>query len=175
VSSESDEAAQWVTIARLGKTRGNRGEITALPLSSKPERYQELKAVYLFGDGRRCEIESAWFHAGTLVLKFRGVDSISEAETLAGWEVRIPRDQRLQPDPDEYFCSDLVGCEVVDRRDGQPIGTVTAFEESAGAGLLVVGDDLLIPFARSICVEINPAERRIVVDLPEGLRDLNLS
>jgi ribosomal 30S subunit maturation factor RimM len=52
---------------------------------------------------------------------------------------------------------------------------VTRFEESGGSGLLVVGKDLLVPFARAICVEIDLAGRRIVVDLPEGLKDLNQS
>jgi len=175
VSPDSADAEQWVAVARLGKTRGNRGELTALPLSSDPERYQELGEVYLFGDGGRYEVESAWFQGGTLILKFRGVDTISDAEALTGAEVRIPRSQRRQLETGEYYLSDLIGCRVVDRTNGGLLGEVTRFDESAGSGLLVVGRDLLIPFARSICVEIDPAGRRIVVDLPEGLKDLNQS
>jgi 16S rRNA processing protein RimM len=175
VSPDSADAEQWVTVARLGRTRGSRGELTALPLSSSPERFQELGEVYLFGDGRQYEVESAWFHGGTLILKFRGVDSISDAQPLVGAEVRIPRSQRRQLEPDEYYFSDLIGCQVVDRGDGRLIGEVTRFEESGGSGLLVVGRDLLIPFARAICVEIDLAGRRIAVDLPEGLKDLNQS
>ena len=91
----SDAGAGWVAIALLGKTRGNRGEVTALALSGKPERYQALREVYLFGRAsperpQRYEVESTWFHAGTLIFKFRGVDSISDAERLAGAEVRVP-------------------------------------------------------------------------------------
>ena len=166
---------EWVTVALLGKTRGNRGEVTALPFSSKPERYQQLKEVYLFGSGERREVESAWFHNGALILKFRGVDTISDAEKLTGAEVRIPISQRAPLDPGEYFESDLIGCDVIDRRTGDSLGRVTAWEDSGGPGLLVVNGGLLIPFARAICVEINPAARRIAVDLPEGLRDLNPS
>jgi 16S rRNA processing protein RimM len=61
---------------------------------------------------------------------------------------------------------------VIDRRTGASIGKVTAFDDGGGSGLLVVGD-LLIPFARAICVEIDPAARRIAVELPEGLLDVN--
>jgi ribosomal 30S subunit maturation factor RimM len=64
---------------------------------------------------------------------------------------------------------------VVDRRSGQSLGRVSAWQEGGGSGLLVVGDGLLIPFARAICVEISPAARRIAVELPEGLKDLNPS
>ena len=71
--------------------------------------------------------------------------------------------------------SDLVGCQVVERRTGQPMGLVTGWLEGGPSGLLQVGNDLLIPFVRSICVVVDTAARRIDVELPEGLRDLNRS
>jgi 16S rRNA processing protein RimM len=171
----NDSEGAWVTVARLGKTRGNRGEITALPLSSKPERFQQLREVYLFGSGERREIEEAWFHGNILVLKFHGIDSISDAEKLSGAEVRIPLSQRAELEPGEFFQSDLLGCEVIERSTGRRLGRVTDWEDSGGAGLLVVDGKLMIPFAHSICVEIDPAARRIAVELPEGLKDLNPS
>ena len=168
----------WVTVALLGKTRGNRGEVTALALTSKPERYLKLTEVYLFAppnfqSGTRHEVESLWFHNGTPVFKFRGVETISEAEHLQGAEVRVPISQREPLEPGEYFQADLIGCEVVDRRTGERLGLVTAWQDSGGPGLLVVDGSLLIPFARSICVEIDAASKRIAVELPEGLKDLN--
>jgi 16S rRNA processing protein RimM len=163
----------WIAIAVLGRYRGNRGEVTALPLSGKPERYQGLAEVFLFGSGERYEVESTWFHNGTLIFKFRGVDTISDAQLLSGAEVRVPIGQRTPLEPGEFFQSDLVGCHVVDRRTGQSLGTVSAWEEAGGSGLLVVDGGLLIPFARSICVEIDPAAKRIAVELPEGLKELN--
>ncbi len=173
----SVEETGWVTVAQVGKTRGNRGEVTAVVLSSRPERYQDLHEVFLFGPGlpeagEKREVEEAWYHLQTLVLKFRGTDTITDAEALYGAEVRIPASQRISLDEGEYFESDLIGCEVVDRASGESLGRVTAWDDGGGSGLLVVGD-LLIPFARSICVEINPAGKRITVELPEGLKDLN--
>ena len=174
----NDAETGWVAVAQLGKTRGNRGEVTAVALSSKPERYQALQEVFLFAPGsaaggEKYEIESTWFHGGTLVFKFRGVDTIADAEGLYGREVLIPASQRTALDEGEYFQADLIGCEVVDRRTGESIGRVTAWDDGGGSGLLVVDDNLLVPFARSICVEIDPAAKRIAVELPEGLKDLN--
>jgi 16S rRNA processing protein RimM len=165
----------WVTIALLGRTRGNRGEVTALSLSSKPERYSALREVYLFGAGERREIENTWFHNGTLIFKFRGVDSISDAELLSGLEVRVPLSERAPLEAGEFFQSDLIGCEIVDRASGERIGAVTDWDDGGGSGLLVVEGDLLIPFARAICVEIDPVARRIAVELPPGLKELNRS
>jgi 16S rRNA processing protein RimM len=81
--------------------------------------------------------------------------------------------QRAPLDPGEYFQSELIGCEVFDRQSGERIGRVTDWEDGGGAGLLVIDGHLMIPFARSICLEIDPDSRRIAVELPPGLKDLN--
>jgi 16S rRNA processing protein RimM len=124
--------SDWVTVALLGKTRGNRGEVTARPLSSKPERFESLREVYLFGSGEKYEVEFTWFHDSTLIFKFRGIDSISDAEKLAGAEVRVPMSERVTLDPGEFFESDILGCEVVDRRTGQSLGRVSEWQEGGG-------------------------------------------
>ena len=170
-ASGSDDQ-DWVALAVLGRVRGNRGELTAVPLS-KPERYDNLCEVFLFPDGSPYQVESAWFHNSRLILKFRGVDTISDAEKLEGCEVRVPRNARQPLEPGEYYESDLVGCEVVERDSGASLGLVTGWQDTGGAGLLEVAGGLLIPFARSICVAIEPEARRIVVDLPAGLKELN--
>ena len=163
---------EWVTVAILGRARGIRGELTAISLS-KPERYAGLREVFIFPDGSRHEVESAWFHDNRLILKFRGVDTMSDAERLTGCEVRVPRGERMHLDAGEYFESDLIGCEVVERNGGASLGRVTAFEDGGSSGVLEVEGKLLIPFVRAICVAIQPEARRIVVDLPAGLKELN--
>ena len=170
----TEENSGWVTVAVLGKTRGTRGEITAVPLSDKPDRFQELSAIRLSlpnGTERPAEVESAWFHDRTLILKFRGVDTIDDAELLNRAEVRVPMSERAPLDEGEFFQSDLIGCEVVDRRSGEPVGRVANWQDGGGPGLLELDNGLLIPFAKSICVEIDVAGRRIAVELPEGLKE----
>ena len=179
IPEESRGSAEaWVTIALLGKPRGIRGELTAIAFSSRPERFESLAEVYLFGGrtaperaAERFEVERTWFHMGGLILKFRGVDTMSDAERLIGAEVRVPRSERIALDPGEYFESDLVGCEVLER-GGAALGRVRSLDDGGGSGLLVLDDGFMIPFVRKICVEIDPASRRIVVELPEGLKDL---
>ena len=162
----------WVSVAVLGRPRGNRGELTAESLSSRPERFARLKDVRLVGDGSAYQVEEVWEHAGALVFKFRGVDSISEAELLRGAEVQVPQAERVELEPGEYFHSDLIGCEVRDRASGRVIGRVTSFEEYGGPPLIEIDGGMLIPFVKAICVDIRPLEKLIQVDLPEGLEDL---
>ncbi len=120
------------------------------------------------------EVEEVWEHSGELVFKFKGVDSISDAEKLRGAEVQVPLAERVELDPGEYFHSDLIGCEVHDRASGRAIGKVTNFEEYGGPPLLEIdGGRMLIPFVKAICVDIRPEEKVILVEIPEGLEDLN--
>ena len=162
----------------LTRPWGIRGELVAIPFSDRQERFQSLGRVYLFGSGAapgEYEVESVRDASGSLLFKFRGIDSMSDAEPWRGAEVRIPREERLQLEPGEFFLSDLEGCEVVERGTGESLGIVTGWNDGGASGLLEVGKDLLIPITRSICVGIDIVARRIEVELPEGLKDLNRS
>ena len=64
------------------------------------------------GSRRELQLEEHWFHKGGVVLKFAGVDSISDAERLAGMELQIPREQRAELEAGAAYVSELVGCEV---------------------------------------------------------------
>jgi 16S rRNA processing protein RimM len=122
------------------------------------------------------EVERTWMHGDQLIFKFKGVDTISDAERLAGFEVSIPIEQRAPVPHGEYYQTDLLGCDVFDP-NGRRLGTMEAWQETGSVPLLVVrrpeGQELLIPFAKSICTKIDPEQRRIEVTLPEGLEDLN--
>lgn len=164
---------EWVTIALLGKPRGNRGELTAISFSSKPERFDSLERIFLSGHTDPFEIEEIWEHKGALVFKLAGIDSITEAEKYKGCEVRVPVAERTPLDPGEYYDSDLIGCDVIDRATGQSLGKVTGLQDAGGGGLLVIGDGLLFPFATGLCKVIDIHNRRIEVDVPAGLLELN--
>ncbi len=164
-----------VVVARLLRPRGNRGELAAEPVGDCKRRFEDLADVFV--GGRALRVESAWWHGDRLVLKFAGVDSISAAGALAGLDVEVTPDRRVPLDEGAYYVADLVGCRVVEKGTGEPVGVVAGWEDFGGPLLLRVetdaGKEVLIPFARAICVSIDPEARRIEVDLPDGLRELN--
>jgi 16S rRNA processing protein RimM len=169
----------YVTIARLVRPRGNRGELVAEDLSGEASRFERVREVLVEDAARsrrEMEVERAWRHKGRLILKFRGIDSISEAEELRGWRVQLPEEEIGPLPAGEFFFRDLVGCQVVDAKSGGSVGSVEDVLEPGGQLLLQVkaeGREILIPFVRSICVEIDPEQQRIRVRMPEGLEDLN--
>ena len=125
-----------MAIAVLVRPRGNQGELTAVSLSSKPERFAKLQQSASVRDGAEYDVERVWEHDGTTGLQFRGIDSINDAEKLRGAEVRVPVAERVPLDEGEYFHSDLIGCEVRDRASDRLIGRVTGWEEYGGPALL---------------------------------------
>jgi len=166
----------WVAVGRLLRTRGRFGELLATIDSSQPGRAERITRVLLRRPEREAEfdVENFWTHDGRPVFKFAGIDSISEAEAWEGSEMLVPEAERVALGPGEFFQSDLLGC-AVESQSGT-LGTVTALDETGGPLLLRVaapdGREILIPFARSMCKEIDVAAKRIRVELPEGLTEL---
>jgi 16S rRNA processing protein RimM len=121
------------------------------------------------------EIESFRRQHGRCVMKFRGIDSISEAEKYIGREVRISADTLPVLQEGWFYTFQLKGCRVFGT-NGEFIGAVTDILDSGGTEILKVDCDdqeTLIPFAQSYLKKIDLERRIIEVDLPEGLRDLN--
>ena len=129
------------------------------------------------GPRRELKIEELWPHKGYLVLKFEGVDSISEAESLIGCELQVPAAERAQLEPGWSYISDLVGCTVLD--GDREIGSVTDVQFGAGeAPLLIVkaGSKVYeIPYAEAYLKSTDLEHKKICMMLPEGMLELNAS
>ena len=131
------------------------------------------------GERRGLELESHWGHKGRVVLKFRGVDSISDAEALVGSEIQIPREQRAELEPGATYVSDLVGCAVTATEAGRQreIGQIAEVQFGAGeAPLLVIregGREHLVPFAAEVLESVDLEEKRVRMKLPEGMLEID--
>jgi 16S rRNA processing protein RimM len=168
----------FITLARVLKTQGRRGEVAVEVHSDVPDRLRAgLRVFALADDGVRHElkVEDAWAHKGLVVLKFVGVDSISDAGPLVGCELQVLLIERAPLEPGATYISDLVGCVVFD--GGREVGTVKDVRFGAGeAPLLVVGagkNEREIPYAQEFLTELNLERKRIEMNLPEGLLEVN--
>ena len=160
------------------KTQGRHGEVAVELHSDIPARlHPGLRLWALAQDSSRREltIEDAWPHKEFLILKFAGVDSISDAEALVGCELQVPRSERAQLEEGAAYVSDLVGSMLTDH--GKEVGVVSEVRFGAGeAPLLVVGSgrsELEVPFAQAFLVRVDLEAKRIEMNLPEGLLDVN--
>lgn len=163
-----------VAIAKIIKPRGLRGEVVADILTDFPERFDRLDdAIVLFPDGTRkdLKIDNAFFQKDRVVLTLSGVNSPEAAETFRNAEICVRETEAAQLDEGEFFDWQLEGCDVV-TSNGDRLGTVREVMRTGGTEVLVVDGpekEYLIPFAESICTEVDIDKKTIVVDPPEGL------
>jgi 16S rRNA processing protein RimM len=197
--SMSATTPQFVTIARILRPRGNKGEVSAELFTDFAERLKTIRQFFLATEKstpRAVQLKTFWIdrnHPEFGIFHFEGINSISEAENLRGLEIRLPFEQRVSLPAGKYFVSDLIGCAVFEVPAGTPavssspcslaeapilLGTVRDVyfpgESQPGTPLLSVDSsngELLIPLAEDICRKIDVIARRIEVALPEGLRD----
>ncbi len=131
------------------------------------------------GTRRLLQLDNFWQHLGRLVLKFQGVDSITEAEQLVGCELQIPAADRAPLAPGSAYVSDLAGCTVWDAKHEPPqaVGVIADVQFGAGeAPLLVVRSkkkEFLSPFAAEYLQSLDLPGRRVEMRLPEGLLDVD--
>jgi 16S rRNA processing protein RimM len=175
--------AELTAIALLHRERGIKGEIVGESLTSHPERFADLKRVFLTKPGsppREVDVERVWDFRGSPVFKFSGVDSMTDAEKLRGYEVAVPRVERVPLEEGEFFLDDLVGCHLKDPA-GMAIGTVTGWIENGPQVLLEVLEEgaeanvepVLVPFVKAFFSAVDVEAKTAVADLPPGLRELN--
>src|SRR5689334_11724638 len=108
---------EFITLARVVETQGRHGEVLVERHSDVPDRFRRgmrLSSLAEDGSRRNWQIEDLWPHKGHLVLKFAGIDSISQAEELVGCELQVPREQRARLEPGWNYLSDLIGCAIFD-------------------------------------------------------------
>jgi 16S rRNA processing protein RimM len=178
---------QWTLVDHLVRPQGRHGELLAEILTDFPERFDERRELVLLNSAksalqpRKVTLESHWLHKGRIVLKFAGIDSISDAELLRGYDVAIPRNQRAPLEDGAFYVDDLIGCHIIDvsQSNARDIGEIVAVDrETTSTPLLVLHpaggrEELLIPFAKAYLRRVDLEHKRIEMALPEGLLTIN--
>jgi 16S rRNA processing protein RimM len=174
-----DSGGEWITLAVVIKTQGRRGEVAVELHTDIPDRFrQDMRVWALAKDGQRREVtvEDLWPHKSFLVLKFQGIETMNDAETLIGAELQLPISERAELEPGWTYLSDLIGCTVFDGQ--REIGNIEDVQFGAGeAPLLVVKSGAKlpyeIPFAEAFLEKLDLERKQVRMKLPEGLLEVN--
>ncbi len=194
-----EQENEWTVLAHLLRPQGRKGELLAELLTDFPQSFDNRPRVFLAkpdyagpaSAARAVEVVNHWLpvgkNHGRIVLHFHGINSINDAEVLGGLDVLIPAEERVELEDDAEYISDLVDCTVY--VDGKAIGQVTGVDFPTTADgsrrlegappLLTVeatnGDEILIPYVQSFLIKLDVENKRIEMELPEGLLELNRS
>lgn len=189
-------APSWTVLAHLLRPQGRKGELLADLLTDFPDSIPGREGLRLVKPDYSGPLEeappatvlSAWLpvgkNRGRVVLAFDGVTSITEAEALAGLDLAVASEQRVELEEESNYVSDLLDLSVYD--GDLLVGTITGVKFPASSdgvrleevpSLLEVrsteGDDLLIPFVKAFVVSIDVPVRKMILKLPAGLLEIN--
>jgi 16S rRNA processing protein RimM len=168
----------FAIVGRIARAHGIRGQVIVNPETDFPEsRFRPGSVLQAKRDGRvtAMRVITMRVHQGRPIIGLEGIETMSDAETLAGLELRVPEEELEPLPPGVFYRHELVGCRV-ETVAGAPVGEVQKVEGDLGTSRLVVngpGGEVLIPLAEAICVTIDTVGRRIVIDPPEGLLEVN--
>jgi 16S rRNA processing protein RimM len=167
-------------VGRIARAHGNRGQVIVDPETDFPEERFKAGSVLQIRRSSASEsltIEDVRFHRGRPILGLAGVNTMNAAEALAGTELRVDADSLQKLPPGSFYHHDLIGC-AVETNDGRRVGKVSSVEGQSAASRLVVksgGSEILVPLVEGICVSVDIAGRKIVVEPPDGLLELNVT
>lgn len=176
VSSSLPDPDDLYDVGRVIKPFGRHGEVSVECFSGDPERFAHVERVFAQAPRQKAhqvlELESARPHKGMALVGFVGIESIDDAETLRGFMLRLPREELMPLDEGEYFLFDLLDCAVFNR-DGDPLGTITAFDDNGPQLLLELTDpqgrSAEIPFVDAFFPEVDVKAKRMTLTPIQGL------
>jgi len=167
-------------VGRIARPHGHRGQVIVNADTDFPEeRFRPGAELFIERRGavEALTLTAVRFQGGRPVIGIAGVETMNDAAALAGHELRVPAETLRTLPEGTFYRHDLIGCRV-ETRAGEPVGVVEDVEGGAGGSRLVVAGgvrgEVLIPLATEICVAIDPAGKRIVIEPPDGLLEANV-
>lgn len=174
---QTERRTEWITIGKIVKTRGIRGEVKVLPLTDIPDRFEHLDSVYvIMPDGRVQEmnIEGASYHRGCVFLCFEGYTSVEQSEQLVGCSLAVDRSASPKLPEGVYYHYEILDADVYTEQ-GEYLGKVTDILETGSHDVYVArheGKEYLIPSTNEIVLTIDRELRKIIIRPISGLLEL---
>lgn len=160
----------------IAKAHGTIGELKVIPLTDNPDRYRNLKWVYIKKEMAPMKyfIEFVRFMKDFVIVKLKGIDDMDSANALKGLFLEVDRENAVKLPEGSYFICDLIGASVHDET-GNLLGTLTDVIKTGSNDVFVIkaetGNEMLVPALKTVVKVISPEEGKITVKLPEGLID----
>ena len=164
---------EYLSIGQIVNTQGIKGEVKVFPLTNDASRFDKLKEIYIESkdDLVKYQVESAKHLKNTVILKLKGIETMNDAEKLRDLYIKVGRWDAVRLPKDSFFICDIIESKVFDIH-GELLGKLTDVLQTGANDVYIVKDEkreILIPALKTVVKEINLQNKKIIVDLPEGL------
>jgi 16S rRNA processing protein RimM len=164
---------EYLSIGQIVNVHGFKGEVKHYPLTNDMGRFKKLTEVYVEENNQlvKYEVEELKFLSTTIAMKLKGIDTEEAANKMRNFYIKVDRKSAVKLPKDSYFICDLIDLEVYDEKSVL-LGTIRDVIQTGSNDVYVVktsGNDILVPALKEIVKEIDVKNRKMVVELPEGL------
>ncbi len=166
---------EYFQIGKIVNTQGLKGDVRVIPTTDDPTRFELLDEVEIFSRNisKILKIEKIWYHKQFVIIKFEGINNMTEAEKLKNMVIKIPSDKALPLNEDEYYIKDLYDMDVYTDCN-EYLGKITDIITTGANDVYAVENDekktILIPAIKQCILNVNINENKMIVKLLEGLR-----
>ncbi|MFC4320205.1 ribosome maturation factor RimM [Litchfieldia salsa] len=167
----------WFNVGKIVNTHGIKGEVRVVSRTDfADERYRVGNDLYLFFPEKQepvhVVVKSHRTHKQFDLLEFEGFDNVNQVEVFKNALIKVPEEQLTELDEGEFYFHQIIGCTVI-TESGEEIGKITEVLTPGANDVWVVkgknGKEILIPYIEDIVKEINIDEKRIRIEVMEGL------
>ena len=161
-------------IGQIVNTFGIKGFVKVNPFVDDISRFDDLEKVFVkkSNEIKEYKVEEVKYHKNMVLIKFKGIDKIEDAETLRNSYLEVDRENAIELEEGEYFIADLLGVDVI-TEENKHLGKLEDIFNTGSNDIYVVksedGKQLLLPAISEVIKEISLEEKKIIVHLIEGL------
>ena len=169
---------EYYQVGKIVNTHGLRGEVRIVAITDFPEeRFKKGQHLYIMTKSQPLvvTVESARRQKGMWLVKFKEFNDINEVEKFKGLDLRVRAEDQQQLDTDEYYYHDIIGIEIIDHNTNETIGKVKEILSPGANDVWVIKrpgkKDVLLPFIKSVVLDVDIKNHKAIVDIPDGLID----
>ncbi len=165
---------EYFEIGQIVNTFGIKGTVKVVPYTDDITRFDNLKKVYveIRKTKKQYEIEEVKYHKNMVLLKFKGIDKIEEAELLRNGILKVERKDAIPLEEGSYYIADLLGMSVYTDQN-ELLGIMQDIYNTGSNDIYVVknqeGKQILLPAIKEVIKEVNLNENKMIVHIIEGL------
>ena len=165
---------EFIIIAKVVSTHGNKGEVNVFPLTDSSDRFKNLSTIFLKNNHNQTilNIEKIRIKKDIVILKLKDIENIKEAKKLVGSFLEVERKNAMKLPKNTYFIFEIIGLEVY-TENNVFLGKVENVISTGSNDIYIVKDknkkELFIPAIRDVIREVNLEKKRMTINMVDGL------
>jgi len=166
-------------LGKIAKKFSFKGEVLIYLDTDEPELYQEMESIFVEFNKNLIPffIENSNLHKGDFLrVKFEDVDSEEQADEIINCEVYLPLNMLPKLEGNKFYFHEVIGFEIEDQRLGV-FGKIVSINDTSAQPLFEVINgnvEILVPMIDQFLVKIDRENKKVIMDLPEGLVEMYL-